>query len=186
MSYRTTIWNRFKQPWWPTSTSASLSLSCCTSQKYTTSLCTILAYISNSPFQTLSWESFLLHAIWILKNQAKHVTTCLCCFCFQGVDLLLLLFCCSIWWRTLRLSTGRTWKNIEARKTQMHLKCSRNRNCDKLESRKLGSQFQQIETARKRQKAPGFQRLCLSVAVPHTRWNQNESKWTKMNQRQYY
>ena len=145
--------------------------------------CTISAYISSSPFQTLSWVSFLLHAIWILKNQAQHVTTCLCCFCFQGVDLLLLLFCCSIWWRTLRLSTGRTWKNIEARKTQMHLKCSRNRNCDKLESRKLGSQFQQIETARKRQKAPGFQRLCLSVAVPHTRWNQNESKWTKMNQK---
>ena len=57
------------------------------------------------------------------------------------------------------------WKNIQA--TQV--KCSRNDNCDKLESRKP------ISKQRKRQKAPGFQRFCLSVAVPDKRWNQNES-----------
>ena len=56
-------------------------------------------------------------------------------------------------------------KNIQA--TQV--KCSRNDNCDKLESRKP------ISKQRKRQKAPGFQRFCLSVAVPDKRWNQNES-----------
>ena len=61
------------------------------------------------------------------------------------------------------------WKNIQA--TQV--KCSRNDNCDKLESRKP------ISKQRKRQKAPGFQRFCLSVAVPDKRRNQ-------MNQRQYY
>jgi len=55
-------------------------------------------------------------------------------------------------------------KNIQA--TQV--KCSRNDNCDKLESRKS------ISKQRKRQKAPGFQRLCLSVAVPDTRWNPNK------------
>ena len=41
---------------------------------------------------------------------------------------------------------------------------------------KAGSQCQNKESARKPQNSPGFQQLCLSVAVPDTRWNQNEPK----------
>ena len=90
----------------------------------------------------------------------------LCCFCFQGVDFLLLLFCCRIWWRTLCLSTGRTFKPLKSNVAAMTT----------VTSWKAGSQFQNKESARKPQNSPGFQRLCLSVAVPDKRRNQNEPK----------
>ena len=90
----------------------------------------------------------------------------LCCFCFQGVDFLLLLFCCRIWGRTLCLSTGRTFKPLKSNVAAMTT----------VTSWKAGSQFQNKESARKPQNSPGFQRLCLSVAVPDKRRNQNEPK----------
>ena len=96
--------------------------------------------------------------------QGQQVTTCLRCFCFQGVDLLLLLFCCRIWWRTLCLSTGRTFKPLKSNVAAMTT----------VTSWKAGSQFQNKESARKPQNSPGFQQLCLSVAVPDTRWNPNK------------
>ena len=150
--------------WWPTSTSASLSLSCCTSPKKRPFVLSLRTSQTDHSKWWLSWVSFLLHATWIRKNQAQQVTTCLCCFCFQGVDFLLLLFCCRIWGRTLCLSTGRTFKPLKSNVAAMTT----------VTSWKAGSQFQNKESARKPQNSPGFQRLCLSVAVPDTRWNPNK------------
>ena len=152
--------------WWPTSTSASLSLSCCTSPKKPPFVLSLRTSQTDHSKWWLSWVSFLLHATWILKNQAQQVTTCLCCFCFQGVDLLLLLFCCRIWGRTLRLSTGRTFKPLKSNVAAMTT----------VTSWKAGSQFQNKESARKRLDFSDFVFQLLYLI----------KGGTKMNQRQYY
>ena len=152
--------------WWPTSTSASLSLSCCTSPKKRPFALSLRTSQTVNSKWWLSGVSFLLHAIWILKNQAQQVTTCLCCFCFQDIEFLLLLFCCRIWWRTLCLSTGRTFKPLKSNVAAMTT----------VTSWKAGSQFQNKESARKRLDFSDFVFQLLYLI----------KGGTKMNQRQYY
>ena len=149
--------------WWPTSTSASLSLSCCTSPK-TTTLSTILAYISNRPFQMVT----LLSVFSVACNLDSEKSSA------TGHNLPVLLLLSRHWVLAVAVLLPHLMKNsvpIHRKNIQAtQVKCSRNDNCDKLESRKP------ISKQRKRQKAPGFQRFCLSVAVPDKRRNQNEPK----------
>ena len=135
--------------------------------------------------------SFLLHVIWILENQATHATTCLCCFCFQSIDLLLLLFCCRIWWRTLCLSTEKTWRifNIEARKNQMQpqscliLWRPNNGNCDKLErSGKQEVHFKTKKAPESTSKHLDFSDFVFQLLYL-IRGGSKSSKWIKVNQR---
>ena len=159
---RTTVRHRFKQVCGgPPQLQQACLWAAAPHQK--TPLCTILAYISNSPFQMVTLRSVFSVAC-NLDSEKSSAT---------GHNLPVLLLLSRHWVlavavllpHLMKNSVPIHWKNIQA--TQV--KCSRNDNCDKLESRKP------ISKQRKRQKAPGFQRFCLSVAVPDKRWNQNES-----------
>ena len=146
--------------WWPTSTSASLSLSCCTSPKNDP-----LHYPCvhlKQPFQMVTLRS-VFSAACNLDSEKSSAT---------GHNLPVLLLLSRHWVLAVAVLLPHLMKNsvpIHRKNIQAtQVKCSRNDNCDKLESRKS------ISKQRKRQKAPGFQRFCLSVAVPDTRWNPNK------------
>ena len=129
-----------------------------------TTLCTLLAYISNSEFQMVTLRSVFSVAC-NLDSEKSSAT---------GHNLPVLLLLSRHWVLAVAVLLPHLMKNsvpIHRKNIQAtQVKCSRNDNCDKLESRKS------ISKQRKRQKAPGFRRFCLSVAVPDKRWNQNEPK----------
>ena len=158
---RTTVRHRFKQVCGgPPQLQQACLWAAAPHQK--TPLCTILAYISNSPFQMVTLRSVFSVAC-NLDSEKSSAT---------GHNLPVLLLLSRHWVLAVAVLLPHLMKNsvpIHRKNIQAtQVKCSRNDNCDKLESRKP------ISKQRKRQKAPGFQRFCLSVAVPDTRWNPNK------------
>ena len=152
--------------WWPTSTSASLSLSCCTSPK-------------QPPFLLSLRTSQTVHA---------KVVTLLCVFSAAcnldsekssatGHNLPVLLLLSRHWVLAVAVLLPHLMKNsvpIHRKNIQAtQVKCSRNDNCDKLESRKP------ISKQRKRQKALDFSDFVFQLLYLI-------KGGTKMNQRQYY
>ena len=191
MSYRTTIWNRFKQPWWPTSTSASLSLSCCTSQKYTTSLCT-LHYPCLHLKQSIPNTLLRIFSAACNLDSEESSTTC------HNLPVLLLLS--RRWSLAVAVLLQHLMKNSAPinRKNMEEYWSQKNSNASQMQPQsqlwQAGKQKARkpISTNRNRQKAAKSAWIsatlsfscCTSYEVEPkwTKMNQNEPKWTKMNQ----
>ena len=164
---RTTVQNRFKQVCGgPPQLQQACLWAAAPHQK--TTLCTILAYISNSLFQMVT----LLSVFSVACNLDSEKSSA------TGHNLPVLLLLSRHWVLAVAVLLPHLMKNsvpIHRKNIQAtQVKCSRNDNCDKLESRKPISKPK--ESARKPQNSPGFQPLCLSVAVPDKRWNPNKPK----------
>ena len=154
--------------WWPTSTSASLSLSCCTSPKKPPFV------LSLRTSQTVHAKVVTLLSVFSVAcnlDSEKSSAT--------GHNLPALLPLSRCWSLAVAVLLPHLRKNsvpIHRKNIQAtQVKCSRNDNCDKLESRKP------ISKQRKRQKAPEFAWISATLSFSCCTWQKAEPKWTKGN-----
>ena len=143
--------------WWPTSTSASLSLSCCTSPKKPPFV------LSLRTSQTVHAKVVTLLSVFSVAcnlDSEKSSAT--------GHNLPALLPLSRCWSLAVAVQLPHLRKNsvpIHRKNIQAtQVKCSRNDNCDKLESRKP------ISKQRKRQKAPEFAWISATLSFSCCTW----------------